>query len=423
MPAHDLRRDEAGTPDDGGRRRLFRNRALATLLLCLAAAAFVATYFVPAPGFGVLLVRAAAEAGVVGGLADWFAITALFRRPLGLPLPHTAIIPSNQARIGNALGRFLERHFLTEEVLIGRLQRAKPGRRIAGWLTAPGTASAIAGVVVGALPYLIHSLQTRDFHRFLRRTLGEPLGRADIAPPLARAIRLLATSGEADVLFERAVDIAARWLDDNKAEIETIVQQRSRWWVPSAVDRRIAAAIISGAAELLQRLRTPGSEARLRFHEALLRLADDLVTSPDQRARVNAAKDRLLRHPEVQAWLASLWDELSARALADAEAPDSQLRAAVGRGIVLVGDSLARDAAMQGHVDNAVLRAARYLIGWRGEIGTFVADVVKSWETRGLVDRLELVVGSDLQYIRMNGTIVGALAGCALFLISQFLPH
>jgi uncharacterized membrane-anchored protein YjiN (DUF445 family) len=370
---------------------------------------------IPDPGNATLLIRSGAEAGIVGGVADWFAVTALFRRPLGLPIPHTAIIPSNKDRIGRTLGRFVERNFLTREMLLRKLKEIRIGRRLASWLVAPGTAPLVGGSVATALPYLIRSLRNRDLREFVQQTLGEQLRQADLAPIVGRAIHMLTASGEADVIFERAIGVAVRWLEDNRSQVDALVTERSRWWVPKAIDRRIAAAMVDGAIELLNSLREPDSETRLKFREALTRLIDELLNSPEQRDQINASKNRLLAHPDVQAWLRSIWKELSRTLLDDLEQPSSRLRIALEEAIALVAQALANDKRMQRHIDDIVEQLARYLITWRGEIGSFIAEVVRSWDTRTLSDRLELVVGSDLQYIRMNGTIVGAFAGCLIF--------
>lgn len=407
--------------EDGLRLRLRRNRLLATSLLLSMVALFLGTHFVPEPGFAVRLLRAAAEAGIVGGLADWFAVTALFRHPLGLPIPHTAIVPTSKERIGHTLGRFLERHFLTEEVLVRKLRSANMAQRFATWLAAPSTAPVLAGAVVSALPYVIRTLDNADLQDFARRSVGKQVRQADIAPVMGRAIDVLTASGETDVLFERALGVAAQWLEENREQIFDLVRERSRWWIPPTIDRKIADAIVTGSADLLNKLREPDSDVRLKFREALRRLIDDLINSPAQREQINAFKNRLMEHPELQAWISAVWHETSRVMLEDLSRPNSKTRDAVERICLLVGRALATDETMLKHIDALLERLAAYLVSWRHEIGAFVAEVVRSWDTPTLVDRLELVVGSDLQYIRMNGTIVGALAGCFIFLVSQVL--
>jgi len=404
--------------DDAPRRkRLRRNRMVATTMLAGMGVIFGITHTVSQPGFATLLIQSGAEAGIVGGLADWFAITALFRHPLGLPIPHTAIIPSNKERIGRTIGRFVERNFLTPEVLLPKLREMQVAKRIATWLAAPATAPLIAGSLTAMLPYLIHSLRNADFREFLQRTLGEQLRHADFAPMLGRAIRILAASGEADILFGRVIDAATEWLEKNRTRIDMLVAERSRWWIPEAIDRRISGAIVDGISELLTGLREPDSETSTKFRQAVAELVNDLLTSNEQRARINTSINRLLAHPDAQAWFRSVWSELCQTALDDLAQPSSRLRLAVEKSISIMAQALATDEVMQRHIDDVVEHLAQSLIVWRGEIGAFIAEVVRNWDTRTLSDRLELVVGSDLQYIRMNGTIVGACAGCLIFML------
>jgi uncharacterized membrane-anchored protein YjiN (DUF445 family) len=382
---------------------------------------FLASHAVPDPGFGVGLVRAGAEAGLVGGIADWFAVTALFRHPLGLPIPHTAIIPKNKARIAEALGDFVERHFLSEKVILRHVRSNRVGTRLSNWLTEPGTAEMLAGPATAVLRQLALALKNEDLQRLAERELGQRLQKVDVAPLLGRALRLLTTSGDADVLFERAVDTARQWLQDNRQRVEVMVREHSRWWIPKRLDDRIAMAIYSEAIGVLEDLRRPNSEARARFRASVMSLADDLLHSPDQRARVNAAKNRILEQPELRAWIASLWRGASERLLADLDQPSSRARETLQNAIRLTGEALARDPAMQAQIDGVVERSALLAASFRGEIGAFIEAVVKGWNMDMLTDRLELAVGSDLQYIRMSGTVVGACVGCLLFVVAELV--
>jgi uncharacterized membrane-anchored protein YjiN (DUF445 family) len=405
--------------EDHARARLRSNRALATGLLLLSGVILVGTYMVPEATFAVLLARAASEAGIVGGLADWFAVSALFRRPLGLPIPHTAIIPRNKDRIAEALGLFVERNFLTEETVLRKLRDIRAAKRVTAWLATPETGASIAQSIATALPYVVRSLDDSDLQRFTHATLGEQLRKADVASVAARALDVLGQTGEADTLFARVAEIAGDWLKTNRAEIDALVHEKSPWWLPRSIDRKIAAAIVDGVIELLGDLRDPKSDARQKFKTALSGLVDELLKSTKQREEINAAKNRILDHPEFQAWLGAIWRRSSQALLADLAQPDSETRAGLERAIHLFARALQSDQAMQRHIDNLLERLAVYIISWRNAIGSFISEVVKSWDTKVLTERLELVVGSDLQYIRMNGTVVGAIAGCLIFLATR----
>ncbi len=403
------------------KRALRRNRLLATGLLVAVAAAFFATLAVREPSFWVLLLRAGSEAAVVGGLADWFAVTALFRHPLGLPIPRTAIIPKSKDRIGEGLGDFVERNFLAPEIIATRLRRLEPSRRFAQWLSQPDNARLIAEQIADALPYAVRSLDDPEVRDFVLRSFGEQLREVDLAPIVGRTITILTSSSQYDVLFDRLLDAAHATLARNADRLYVMVEERSRWWIPKAINRRIAKAIVEGIESVLWELRDPASTARAEFRSAIDRLAAKLVTSPEQSRRFNEAKDQLLDHPEVQAWLVGIWDDLRRIVLDDLASPASRTREALYTGVLSLGRTLAADAHMQARLDTTLEQLALAAVPWRGQIGSLISEVVRGWDARTVAKRLELAMGSDLQYIRINGTVVGACVGCALYLISYFL--
>ena len=402
------------------RRALRRNRAFATALLLIAAAIFFGTRFVPEAGFWVLLLRAGAEAAVVGGLADWFAVTALFRHPLGLPIPRTAIIPKSKDRIGEGLGDFVERNFLGPEIIAAKLRQVEPSRRFAAWLALPENARLIAGQIAAALPYAVRSLDDPEVRAFVLRSFGEQLREIDLAQLLGRIIAILTSSGQYDVLFDHLLDAARRLVEDYAPRLYALVEEKSRWWIPKAIDRRIAQAILESIEELLSELREEGGSGRAQFRAGVRQLAENLVSAPEQRRRFNAAKDRLLEDDNVQSWLADVWDKLRQIVVDDLSSPQSRTREAILTALLSLGRTLGADRHMQARLDEAIEEAAVAVVPWRGQIGGLIAEVVRSWDARTVAERLELAMGSDLQYIRMNGTLVGACVGCALFLLTRF---
>jgi uncharacterized membrane-anchored protein YjiN (DUF445 family) len=369
----------------------------------------------------VLLLRAGAEAAVVGGLADWFAVTALFRHPLGLPIPRTAIIPKSKDRIGEGLGDFVERNFLAPDIIAAKLREIAPARHLAEWLAVPENARRVADQIAAMLPYAIRSLDDAEVRDFVVRSFGEQLREIDLAPILGRAIAIITSSGQYDVLFDRLLDALQALVAANEDRVYAMVEERSRWWIPKPVDRRIATAILQSVDEVLGELRLPGSTARDEMRRAVAGLADSLVDSPEQRRRFNEAKDRLLDHPEVQAWLARIWDDLRRIFVDDLAAPSSRTREAVYTGILSFGRTLAADRHMQTRLETTLEQVALAAVPWRGRIGALIAEVVRGWDPRTVARRVELAIGSDLQYIRMTGTLVGACVGCALYLLSYYL--
>jgi uncharacterized membrane-anchored protein YjiN (DUF445 family) len=400
------------------RRALRRNRLLATGLLALMIVIAIATRLAPSPGWLVQLLRAGAEAGIIGGLADWFAITVLFRHPFGIPLPHTAILPSNKDRIGRSLGSFVERNFLVPEVILPKMQQTDLTGKIAGWLALPETAPMVADWIITLLKRFLAASHSVQINEFIQRTVSQQLRTLDLAPPLGRVIEVLTTSQESDILFEKVIQAAESWIMANRTQVDEMVEQRSHWWIPRTIDRRIAAAIVDGAIDVLHRLRQRDSEVRVQFRTAVAGLVDDLMTSTEQHEKIQRLKNLLLDDPEVAAWLASAWDRLSHRLMQELSDSRSNARSTIHSAVLALAHSMREDAFIRTRMDAVIERLVVKLFQWRGEIGLLIAEVVRNWDARTVSDRLELVLGSDLQYIRINGTIVGAFVGCAIYLLS-----
>jgi uncharacterized membrane-anchored protein YjiN (DUF445 family) len=404
------------------RARLVRQRQLATGLLVLMAILFAATRLLPEPSLWVLLVRAASEAALVGGLADWFAVTALFRHPFGLPIPHTAIIPRNKNRIGDGLGHFVERNFLEPELLAAKLRSLDLGQRISHWLATPAHARRMAERLASAVPFVLQSLGDQELRGFLRRTLRDQLRAANVAPPLGRLLEVMTHARHHQVLFDRALVLATELLLRHEERIYAIVSEKSSWWVPPSIDRSIARKLVKGLYELLEELTAHDHEVRLGFDRAVVELIDKLKHSPEFHARVDALKHEMVENPVVQDYLDAVWDEMRRLVLDDIERSDSRLVTTLADALESLGRNLAREDGMRARLNGALERAVIDLaVPWRHEIGRFIAEVVHSWDTGTVTERLELVVGHDLQYIRINGTLVGALVGVALFLLSVFV--
>jgi uncharacterized membrane-anchored protein YjiN (DUF445 family) len=399
-------------------RALRRNRRLATGLLVFMIIIAALTRLEPSPGWLAQLVRAGAEAGIIGGLADWFAITALFRHPFGIPIPHTAILASNKDRIGRSLGSFVERNFLVPEVILPKMRQGDLTGKIGALLASPQTAQMVADWIITTLQKrLLAAGNSVQISELIQHTIGQQLRTVDLAPLLGRAIEILTTSEESDVLFEKVVETAESWIAANRTQFDKMVKQRSRWWIPKMIDRHIATALVDGTIDLLHRLQQRDSEDRLRFRETLAGIANTLMTSSEPSDKFKRLKSKLFDDPEVRAWIASAWNDLSHGLMQELSDPQSNARAAVHSAILAIAQSMQEDAFIRTRIDGLFEQLATLLFQWRGEIGLLIAEVVRSWDARTVSDRLELVLGSDLQYIRINGTIVGALVGCSIHLL------
>ena len=414
-PSHAARAEAAR------RRDLARMRGLATGLLFLMTAIFIATRLAPIGWTWTAYVQAFAEAGMVGACADWFAVTALFRRPMGLPIPHTGIIPRNKDRIGEALGDFIANNFLTPGVLDARLRRFEPARRLADWLTADDHAQVLAARTAAVLPDMIGAgAELRDLagELFRRAARSRP-----VAPLAARILGWLWREPAVQRLVNRAIDRLADFGLEREAFIQSRIAGETWKWLPKWVDRFLAEKFTRDLLRAANELRDPDHPWRRDLDAAVEEFIRRLAEDPDFLARGEAMRDQLLADPTLGRRLEGLWAELADRLAADPGARGALIAEALARGLRGLGGWLAEDPAARERLDRWVRVAARRtLSSQRQAIGGVVAQVVASWDAAEVADRLELQVGRDLQYIRINGTLVGGLVGLAIFSISRWLP-
>lgn len=423
-PDSNLSADAPATDDRAAQFR--RMKRLATGLLALMFVVFVATLLAqdrwPAMAPTLSYVRAFAEAAMVGAIADWFAVVALFRRPFGLPIPHTAIIPRNKDRIGRSLGRFITNNFLAPGLVAQRLDALDAAGRLSQWLSEPATAEGIARRVAGWAPALLDALDDEAARDFARATMTRALGSVQAAPLAARVLSVLIAHGHHQDLFDRFLDVTAGFLLRNEEMIRERVSDRSWKWMPKWVDRKLADKVMDGSLDTLAELRDPNHPWRAEFQAASLRLCERLAHDPHFLAQGEAIKADILRHPLVQATLDSAWDETRARLRADLAGGESALVPAIERMVATLAARLAADDHLRAVLNRWLRRVVeRMVLPQRAEIGHFIAGVVERWDTRTLVDKLELQVGRDLQYIRINGTLVGGLVGLLIHALSHLL--
>lgn len=418
------RLDEAGW-DAATRRRAAeyaRMRWFATGLLVLMLAIFVAAGLLAGRWPWLAYVRAFAEAAMVGAVADWFAVVALFRRPFGLPIPHTAIIPRNKRRIGDSLGAFICNNFLAPDVVAAKLDSLDMAGRLARWLARPENAARAARRASAAVPPLLEALEDDRVRSFLHGTARRGLGAVEAAPLAARVLAVLVAHGHHQALFDRMIAGGEAFLERNEDLIRARVADRSWRWLPRWVDEKLADKVVFGLADTLHELRDPRHPWRWEFQAAVEDSVARLAEDPAWRARGEALKAEIMTNPAVEAYLDSVWEEIKAHLRADAAGDEGVVRVGLERAMTALGERLLADAAMRAEV-NRWLRVAvqRHVIPHRGEIGGFIAGVVARWDTTTLVGKLELQVGKDLQYIRINGTIVGGLVGLLIYVAGGWL--
>jgi uncharacterized membrane-anchored protein YjiN (DUF445 family) len=401
-------------------RNLDRMKVRATGLLILMGLIFVVARMFEAqhPWLGYL--RATAEASMVGGIADWFAITALFRHPMNIPIPHTAIIPSRKDRIGRSLGNFVQNNFLSPEVLTAKLRAAQISRRAAEWLSQPEHSRKAAQHVGSVLRGAGNVVRDEDVHALLDRSVIEPLRQVPIAPLLAKGLALLTVDDKHQQLLDRVIQGLIRLVAENEALIRDRIREESPWWVPKMVDDRIHQKVLGGIEHTLFEVGAdPDHPLRHQFDGLLADWMVQLQDSPEVIARAEAIKQQVL-DPETSGRLAaSLWEELK-QALGRQGPDDDGAPGAVARGLSTLSAAALDDEVLLEKIDGWVITAVlRVVEQHRGEVGQLIAQTVSSWDPSETSRRIELLVGRDLQFIRINGTLVGGLVGLLIYTATQ----
>src|SRR5258706_9967615 len=402
---------------------LRRNRRLAGALLLIAILLFLTMQSIETPGFAARLVIAAAEAAIVGGLADWFAVTALFRHPLGLPIPHTALIPSQKDAIGRSLGNFVRDQFLDPALLIQRLRGENRAMRLARWLDSEAAAAFFSQRVVDIVPLLLRSANDRDVRRFIANVAGEAFRRIDVVPVFDAVLGSLIASGKHMEFVDTLIEILEPSLEALREPVIEKVAERTGRFFPRYFDRKIAEGILNGVKGWLLSVRDAPSEERLKLDAWIRRMIGDLRASADYAEMLAAAQAAIAANPALLHGLETIWDEVKRELIKDAQSAMPAIGVVSARIVRTIGWLLAEIPTMQDYVNGALERIiVDYIAPWRNEISNFIAEVVKSWDGPKVAEIIELEVGSDLQYIRINGTLVGAAIGMLLFLIGAAIP-
>ncbi|MBO9714683.1 DUF445 domain-containing protein [Sphingomonas sp.] len=399
-------------------------RIAAGLLVAMALLFLAARALEPHHGWAGF-VRAFAEAAMVGGLADWFAVTALFRHPLGLPIPHTAIVPRNKDRIADTLGQFLRDNFLTARVVARRMQRLDLASAAGRWLADPERSSGRIGA--GASRLAADALESLDPERLggmAKTAIAGRLRAIELAPLFGQALGAAIANGRHKPLLDGMIRWAARVLAGNEHLIRAMVHERSgslmRW---TGLDETVSNKLIDGLHKLLDDMaEDPRHSLRLRAEDGLVTLAERLQTDAELRARVESFKEEMLENQAFQRWIDGLWEQSRAAMLRAARDPERVTAGRLGEALKQFGDTLQHDRRLADTINRFVRRAAVGIAADYGDsIVRLVSDTIRGWDTETLTARLENTVGRDLQYIRINGTLVGGLVGVAIHTVDVLL--
>jgi len=399
-------------------------KVVATGLLVVMAGVFAITRALEPTYPWVGYLKSFAEAAMVGGLADWFAVTALFRHPLGLPIPHTAIIPRNKDRIGEALARFIQENFLIPSVVARRMRNIDVAGAAGRFLQSPSKdeQSRIRAGASRLIADMFESLDDERLGGIVKSAVSSRLRRSEISPLLGHALASAINEDRHVPMLEAAIRWTARALDANEQLIREMVHKKANWVLKLAgLDAKLADAIIDGLRKLTAEMGTdPAHPVRIKVEEALAQLANDLQTKPETRERVEAIKEQLLDNKSVSLWLDTLWQKGREAVIRAARNPDAVMAGKLGEVLKSMGGTLEKDARIRGAINQFARRA---VVGMSASYGTqivkLVSETIRGWDARTVTGRLEAAVGRDLQYIRINGTLVGGLVGLLLHVIDS----
>ncbi|MSP49129.1 MAG: DUF445 domain-containing protein [Alphaproteobacteria bacterium] len=409
-------------PRDGSAEAvLARYRAYAGVLLLLAAATWIASHYVPLAPVPMGYVRAAAEAAMVGGIADWFAVTALFRHPLGIPIPHTRLIPRNQARIAEGVARYIDNEFLRQEVLAARLRRFDIAERLGQLLDSDSTRGKLVDGLMRILPRLLDERTDPGVMEAVASAIRTGLAGTDMRSAVARLARHAMEHADFETLVDDLLGQAHGWLEGNREDIRDRIGARTYWFVPRFIDRQIADKMIASLVEMLRALEDRGSPERDELRRWLRTLPSGIERSEGALQRLPEFLRRVVDRDGTSHIFADVLTDLKDSLLIDLKAPDSQIRRsldAVARALAEQLDSVSLrqevNAAVEGFLTENVP-------AWREEVRGFIAETLNRQEPEAFARRIELQVGRDLQFIRINGTIFGALVGGGIHFVNRLL--
>ncbi|GAB1508241.1 DUF445 domain-containing protein [Actinophytocola sp. KF-1] len=414
----------APIPGEAEKRRALRKMKLVALSFLIGAAlVFVVMSLWPGEPAWTGYVKAAAEAGMVGALADWFAVTALFRHPMGIKIPHTAIIPTRKDAIGNSLGEFVGANFLSEQVVRERLRRVGVASRLGAWVAEPENAERVTAELATVVRGVVAVLRDEDVQAVMEQAVVKRVVAVPWGPPLGKLLAGVFADGSHHKLVDLVCDRAYEWVKDNHSTVMRVVSDRAPSWSPKFVDSMVADKVYGEVLSFAWLVKTdPNHPMRLAVDKFLAEFAADLQTDPATMERAEAVKQQVLAHPEVQNVIGSAWSTAKRLLLDAAEDPSSELRRRVREGLVNLGHRLTGDDGLREKVDSWVEGAAAYVVvNYRDEITTLITDTVQRWDAEETSRKIELQVGRDLQFIRINGTVVGALAGLLIYTVAQLV--
>jgi len=404
---------------------LARMKLLATGLLLAMTAVYLASAYLEQFYYWASFVNATAEAAMIGAVADWFAVTALFRHPLGLKIPHTAIIPTRQNDIARQFGEFVQVNFLSEAVITEKIRSMNLSRRVAAWVVEPANARAVAEHVTAGLAGVVRVINDDSIQQMIESRVEDKIRTTSFAPMIGDLLTFITSGKRQQDLFDGAVGMGLYLLEDSDRDIRDKVAEETPWWFPDSVDKAIYHRITRSVSKMLYDMQVDiFHPLRVRLMTVVKQFLDDLKHSEDIREKEIEIKEDLLQAPAVIDFTSSLWRDIKDVLISQSEHPDAELKKAIEDAVIRFGASILEDPALAAKIDGWAEDSARYLITNYGhEIAALISDTIDGWDPAATSEKIEEHIGKDLQFIRINGTVVGGLVGLFIYCLHELVLH
>lgn len=404
---------------------LARMKLLATGLLLAMTAVYLASAYLEQFYYWASFVNATAEAAMIGAVADWFAVTALFRHPLGLKIPHTAIIPTRQNDIARQFGEFVQVNFLSEAVITEKIRSMNLSRRVAAWVVEPANARAVAEHVTDGLAGVVRVINDDSIQQIIESRVEDKIRTTSFAPMIGDLLTFITSGKRQQDLFDGAVGMGLYLLEDSDRDIRDKVAEETPWWFPDSVDKAIYHRITRSVSKMLYDMQVDiFHPLRVRLMTVVKQFLDDLKHSEDIHEKEIEIKEDLLQAPAVIDFTSSLWRDIKDVLISQSEHPDAELKKAIEDAVIRFGESILEDPVLAAKIDGWAEDSARYLITNYGhEIAALISDTIDGWDPAATSEKIEEHIGKDLQFIRINGTVVGGLVGLFIYCLHELVLH
>jgi len=402
------------------RTELAKMKRLASSLLLLVTLIYILASLYISQYTWVGFVAATAEAAMIGAIADWFAVTALFRHPFGLKIPHTAIIPNKKDVIAEQFGAFVQQNFLSEDVISSKIRSMNLSRRVAGWIVEKENARAVADQISAGLAGIVRVMNDKDIQLMIEKKVESRIRDTSFAPIIGELLSFITSGKRQQELVNSAVNMGLYFLEDSDHDIKEKVEQETPWWFPGSVDKAIYERIVRSVSKMLYEMQVDVFHPiRRRMIQTMNEFMEDLKHSPDIREKEISIKEDLLKQPAVREFTTSLWTDIRQSLLDQSENPDAELKRAIEDSVISFGESILEDDTLANKIDGWAEDSGRYLIRTFGhEVADLIAGTIETWDPQATSERIELQIGKDLQFIRINGTVIGGLAGLLIHTIT-----